>query len=423
MVIGVRFVHPIFYISLQGVRRMANIRRRSEKSWTLTVEAGYDVRGKRIRKYKTVRPPEELLKTKKKLQEWLEAEYHKFKAEVETGAYISPEKMVFSEFVKEWEQKYAVKELEESTITKHMRHLKNHILPVLGHMRICDIKPIHILNLLDGLKRKDGQKDENGNHIPLSSGMKYGVYDTIKNILARAVEWKLIPENPAANIKAPKVKYKKKLELQVYDEKEVEQIFRVLKNEPFHWRMFITLALATGMRRSELLGLEWPMVDLDNHTIQIKQVIVKTRKGPIIKEPKSKTSNRVISLPDSVVEEMKEYRRHWLKEKMRMRDRWKENKHEWVFCNTDGTYFYPETPSMWWIRFTRRNGIRHIGLHDLRHTSATLLINAGVHAKIISERLGHSSITITMDTYGHVLQKTDKAAANKIDDLFRVHDA
>jgi len=395
---------------------MANIRQRSEKSWTLTVEAGKGTK-RRNRKYKTVRPPEELLKTKKKLQDWLLAEYYKFEAEVKAGAYISPEKMILSEFVKEWGKKYAEKELEATTLTKYKFLIKSYVLPALGHMKISDIKPIHIVNLLDNLKRKDGKKDENGNALQLSDATKNDIYITIRNVFERAVEWKLIKGNPAASIKPPKRKTKK-TKLNVYSDEEIEKVFIALENELFHWRMFITLALAAGLRRSELLGLEWPCVDLENHTIEIRQAIVNTENGPKIKGPKSTNSFRTVSIPESVAEELKEYRRHWLKEKMRMRDIWVEDKREWVFCNVDGTHFQPGTPLTWWKRFTKKCGIRYIALHDLRHTAATLLINAGVHAKVISERLGHSGIRITMDTYGHVLKKADKEAANKINDIF-----
>ncbi|MGG1811014.1 MAG: tyrosine-type recombinase/integrase [Bacillota bacterium] len=97
---------------------------------------------------------------------------------------------------------------------------------------------------------------------------------------------------------------------------------------------------------------------------------------------------------------------------------WIEHEHEFVFCNENGKHYYPTTPTTWWKRFAERSGVRFIRLHDLRQTSATLLINKGVHAKIISERLGHSNIRITMDTYGHALQTADQEAANKLDSLF-----
>jgi integrase len=103
---------------------------------------------------------------------------------------------------------------------------------------------------------------------------------------------------------------------------------------------------------------------------------------------------------------------------VKIRSQGYEKEYEWLFCNEDGTHFYPTTPTTWWRRFTKRAGVRFIRLHDLRHTSATLLINQGVHAKIISERLGHSDIRVTMNTYGHAFQKADQEAANKLDSLF-----
>lgn len=390
---------------------MANIRKRGQNSFLLTVESGYDASGKRIRRTKTIKVLDEtLLKTKKKLQDYLTNEYHKFKTEVEAGEYIAPEKMTIEHFVIEWENKYAHKELSETTLSNYLTHIKNHILPAIGHKRIDQIKPIHIINLLDQMKRTDNSD------VPLAVRTKQDCYLTLRNIFERAIEWQIIKSNPVKDVKKPRIMNEK--EVTVYDEEEVEALFSSVENEPFHWRMFLTLALAAGLRRSESLGLEWSKVDLEKGTVDITQVIVKGRKGPLIKGPKSKRSKRIISLPSSVVEELKEYRLHWKKEKFKMGEQWIEHNHEWVFCNEDGTHFYPTTPTTWWRRFTKRTGVRFIRLHDLRHTSATLLINQGVHAKIISERLGHSDIRVTMNTYGHALQKADQEAASKLDGLF-----
>lgn len=390
---------------------MANIRPRGEKSFVLTVEAGYDANGKRERRYKTIKLEDKaLLKTKKKLNDYLEAEYHKFKTEVEAGEYIAPEKLTLELFVTDWETKYAVKELAETTLANYLSHIKNHILPAIGHMMLIQIKPMHIINLLDEAKRADGSDKL------LSERTKQDIYLALRNIFERAVEWKIIKDNPVNTVKKPRINEDQ--EVNVYDEDEISALFIAAENEPFHWRMFLTLVLAAGLRRSEALGLEWPMVNFDKGTIDIKQAITKGRKGPVIKGPKSKKSKRLISLPSSVINEFESYHLHWKKEKMKMRDMWVEEKYNWVFCNEDGTHFYPDTPTTWWTRFTKRVGVRYIKLHDLRHTSATLLINQGVHAKIISERLGHSDIRVTMNTYGHVLRKADQEAANKLDGLF-----
>ena len=390
---------------------MANIRKRGEKSFVLTVETGYNAKGKRNREYKTIRIEDAaLLKTKRKLNDYLEAEYHKFKKEVESGEYITPEKMTIDSFFGVWESKYALKTLSETTLTKHTTHLKNHILPEIGHKRIDQIKTMHLLDLIDGAKRKDGSDEE------LSSTTKLDIYNAVRSLFERAVEWKIIKENPVIGVPKPKVDDSK--EVNVYDEEEVAILFKAAQNEPFHWRIFVTLALAAGLRRSENLGLEWDFVNLTNGIIDIRQVIVKGRTGSVIKAPKTKKSKRLISLPESVTQELKEYHLHWKKEKLRMGDAWIEKDHAWLFCNEEGTHFYPTSPTKWWNRFTKRAGVRHIRLHDLRHTAVTLLINQGVHAKIISERLGHSNIQTTMNTYGHALRKADHEAANKLDNLF-----
>lgn len=393
---------------------MARIEKRGERSWRLEVSAGFDSEGKRIRYRKTITVEDDsLLKKEKKLREYLETELIKFRQEVEAGAYIKPEKMTFGQFVKEWEEKYAREHLSPGTLEAYKLHLKNHILPEFGNLSLDKIKPIHIVGFLSDLKK---HTIKNGNR--LSAGTIAYIYRVLRNVLERAVEWKLIKENPAASVRRPADK--KEREISVYSEEEVEKLFLSAQNELPHWRMFITLALATGLRRGELLGLEWKHVDFQTGTIRIEQSLSRGEKGkPMLKDPKSKHSIREISLPSSVIEELKAYRKQWAKEKLQLLDLWEEKEHEYVFCNEKGHPFYPTYPRVWWKRFTERAGVRYIRLHDLRHTSATLLINQGVHAKIISERLGHADVRTTMNIYGHALRSADKEAAEKINDLFK----
>jgi len=391
---------------------MANIRPRGSNSFLLTVEAGYDSKGKRIRKYKTIRVEDKaLLKTKKKLNDYLESEYHKFKTEVESGAYIAPEKMLFKDFTNEWIEKHANEHLAETTLSTRLSHLNNHILPALGNKRLDEIKPIHIIDFLNNLTRK------NEPNRPISSRTKQDVYITLSSVFERAVRWKVIQENPIRFVEKPKNPKDNKV-VNVYDEEEVISLFVAAEKEPFHWRIFLTLTLAAGLRRSECLGLEWDKIDFENRTMEISTAITRGTKT-VIKEPKTTSSKRVISLPKSVIAELIEYKQYYDSMKEACEDQWIENERQWLFCNIDGTHFYPTTPTTWWRRFTERAGVRHIRLHDLRHTSATLLINQGVHAKIIAERLGHSDIRVTMNTYGHALRKVDQEAADKLDNLFK----
>lgn len=389
---------------------MANIQQRGENSYCFTVSLGKGADNKYKRRTKTIKIEQKI--SPKKLKEFLEFEYAKFKQEVLAGEYIAPDKMHLNQFVGEWERKYATQELSETTLANYLTHLKNHILPVLGHMRIDQVTPIHIVSLLDGMKRI-GDSDK-----PLAIRTKQDTYLTLRNVFERAVDWQLIKTNPLKSVKKPRNTSEHEKEVNVYDEEEVKRLFLAAEKEPFHWRIFLTLALTAGLRRSENLGLEWSKIDFQGGTADITQVIVKGRNGAVIKGPKSRSSKRLISLPPSVLSELKEYHLHCRKERFRMGSRWIETKRDWLFFNEDGTHFYPTTPTNWWRKFTKRAGIRYIRLHDLRHTSATLLINQGVHAKIIADRLGHSDIRITMNTYGHALRSADQAAANTFENLF-----
>ncbi|MFJ7753187.1 tyrosine-type recombinase/integrase [Peribacillus muralis] len=389
---------------------MANIQSRGKDSYFFTVSLGKGADNKYIRRTKTIKIEQKM--TPKQLKEFLEFEYAKFKQEILAGEYITPDKMLFAQFIEEWQKKYASKELSETTVSTYSNHLKNHILPAIGHMRIDQIMPMHIITLLDGMKRVDDPSK------PLATRTKQDTYLAIRNVFERAVEWQFIKSNPVKSVKKPRNIDLVEKEVNVYDQEEVQLLLLAAEKEPFHWKIFLTLALTAGLRRSENLGLEWDNVNFKEGTIDIKQVVVRGRNGSVIKSPKTKNSKRLISLPPSVVDELKRYQLLCRKERLRMGEKWIVKDRDWLFFNEDGTNFYPTTPTTWWSRFIKRAGVRFIRLHDLRHTSATLLINQGVHAKIISERLGHSDIRITMNTYGHALRSADQAAANTFENLF-----
>ncbi|MGY5341729.1 tyrosine-type recombinase/integrase [Paenibacillus glucanolyticus] len=399
---------------------MANIQKRGENSWFFTVYTGKGPSGKYGRKTKTITVTDEaLLKTTKKLQNYLDDEYSKFRQEVEAGEYITPQRMTFDAFIKEWRSKYSIKHLEHKTRIAYESHLKKRILPTFGHMKLEDIKPLHIVDFLESLEKDGGRGDNKSGG--LSSGTIQINHRVLKNIFSRAVEWKIIKANPVMSVKKPKVVNK---EIIPYDEQEVSQLLQALEKEPFHWRMMVTLALTTGMRRGELLGLEWKHIDWKTGVIDVSQTLVQALKGEIIvKEPKTKNSQRKVSLPSSVLEELREYYAHRIKERDKLKDAWNgtdREGREWnfIFSHADGTPFHHERPYLWFRQFIQKNKLRYIRFHDLRHTSATLLINQGVHAKIISERLGHGNITTTMNIYGHALRSADQAAADKFDSLF-----
>jgi integrase len=391
---------------IRSVKKMAYIEKRGQDSYRLVTDAGFDQSGKRIRRTKTV---------KCKNQTEAKKELAKFVTEIEAGEYITPGKMTFASFVVEWKEKYALKQLAPSTYETYITLLENQILPAFGHKRTDQINTLQILSFLESLS-KDGMRSD-GKTGQLSSATIQFYHRILKNIFSRAVAWRVIKENPVANIKKPKVESKK---AKVYTEEQINILMDHISYEEPKWQMIITLAISTGMRRGEIIALEWDHVDLEKGKLYIQQSLTHSKeKGYIFKEPKTKNSIRTISLAPSVIEQLRQYKLYKNKEKLRLGDKWSEQERFLLFSTWDGKPMYPSTISSWWRKRLIKYGLPPISFHELRHTSATLLINQGVHMKTISARLGHSKIGITMDLYGHALDSADEAAANKFDHLFQ----
>ncbi len=394
---------------------MASIQKRGENSYLLVVETGYDAKGKRKRKTKTIRVEDPtLLRAPKRLENYLNEELLKFKIKVEAGAYIAPEKMRFKHFVQEWDLKFAQNQLAVTTRSKYMDHLNNHIIPYFDQMWMDKILTVHIEEFLIHLSmpgvRKDGKKDEG-----LSDRTISDAYDALKSIFKKAKDWKVIEENPMDSVEKPK--YKKK-EMNYYEEEEAEQVIIALYNDlSLMWRIYFLGAMIGGMRRGELTALEWKDIDFDKLTITVRQNIPKyVDKKPVIKEPKNGES-RVIGMPSWYMDELKEYKTKWDKNRniLTLKKEWEGGDYEFLFHAGSGKPLYFTTPTTKWNRFIKRNKLKHIRLHDLRHTMVTLLIQAGANMKAISNRAGHRDTKVTDSTYGHVTKSLNRDTAEKFD--------
>jgi integrase len=336
---------------------MASMQKRGKDSWLLVVHFGYDQHGKKIRKTKTI-------KTSSKRE--AEKELAKFCTEVETGAYISPEKMLLSAFVEEWEKTYAQGHLEANTLKTYRFALKNHILPHLGSIRLNQITTIQINSFLQQLDRKDGKEGD------LSANSRLYIYNVLNNIFGRAVAWKIL----------------------------------------------IQFALETGLRRGELLALTWNHIDFDQQTVTVSGSLIYDN-GTVIKGTKNVSSNRKVSLRNEFVTILKNFYQETQERKALLGDRWEEKERFYMFPNWEtGKALYPSTPTYWFRKFIERHDLKPLRLHDLRHLHATWLILNGVPLKVVSERLGHSKISTTSDIYGHVLPSADQAAAETLNSMF-----
>jgi len=302
--------------------------------------------------------------------------------------------------------------LAPKTLEMYTGLLRDRILPVLGHLKLEQIKPLHLVEFYNNLKesgiRLDGKSGSLSDHYILHH------HRLLRTMLQYAVKWQFIDSNPASRVDPPKVKRQQN---QVYDEHQLKALLQALEQEDIKYKVLIHLAVSTGLRQGELFGLEWKHIDFNNSTIRVCQSSQYIRgKGLITKEPKNETSKRVVTVPKSVMDLLKFYKVEQNKNRLRMGSKWHET--DRIFTAWDGRPMHPSSVSSWFPEFLRKHNLPKIRFHDLRHTAATLLIAQNVHMKTISSRLGHSNIQTTMDIYGHALKSTDKDAADKLNFLF-----
>lgn len=388
------------------------MRKRGKNSWLFTVDVGQEANGKIIREFKTVKVTDPaLLRAPKRLQEHLEAELTVFKLAALSGSYRRPEKLLMSQFLKEWENSFVNVFLEEKTKVSYLFHTKKRIEPHFGHMYMDQIKTMHILKFIEKLRAPNARLDGSG---PLKSASLVYNYRVLKSIFTKAMEWKIITDNPMSGVKKPKEDDVK--EMEVYNEKEIKQLFEALEFESLQLRTFVTLAITTGMRRGEIAGLEWSKIELDRGHLYITQSIPKLKdKEPILKPPKN-GKTRKIALSESTLEELRLLHAEREIEKSDLPDQWADGNHSFVFCHPDGMPYNPQWYTKKWTDFHRRHQLKPIRLHDLRHTSVSWMIYKKIHSEAIAKRVGHSNIKM-LEIYGHIFESVDQAAAAAFDDI------
>lgn len=379
-----------------------SIEKRGKNSYRLVVEGGRDANGKRIKYTRSI---------KVSSKRAAEKELAKFVTEVESGHYIDPSKLTFSQFVDRWIRDYAEKNLSPKTVQGYSRLLESRILPEFGHIKIDQIKPINIIDFYTKVK-EGGRLD--GKPGTISDNTLNHYHRILSAILQDAVEWQILSYNPVSRIKPPRFKRK---ETPYYDEEQTSTLLQALESEPLKFKILVILALFTGLRRGELMGLEWKDIDFEKGTLSVlRSSQYVPGKGIITKEPKNKTSKRNITIPPSIIVLLKQYKSVQNEERLKTGDLWQYSGR--LFVTWDGQPMHPDTPSRWFPKFLKRYNLDPLPFHGLRHTSATLLIAQGIPAKHISDRLGHANIATTMDIYGHSLQSADRESANRLEELY-----
>jgi integrase len=247
---------------------------------------------------------------------------------------------------------------------------------------------------------------------PLSPKSIRNTHVVLRKALADAERLGLVPRNAAAVAKPPVARRQPR---RTWSSEEVKEFFAAVAGE----RMFAAYVLlaTTGMRRGEVLGLRWPDLDLDAGELAVVHTITTTGYTPVVSTPKTNRSRRVVYLDDQTVRVLREHRRRQREERLAAGPAW-ENGMDLVFRDELGRPIHPDWFTREFARQVRLSGLPEIRLHDLRHTYATLALKAGVHPKIVSERLGHATVGVTLDLYSHVTPGIARSAADTVASKF-----
>ena len=375
-----------------------HIEKRGKNSYSIAISLGKDTdTGKYKYQWTTVKGTKK--ETEKRLSELLH--------QLDNGTFIKPGKTTLAEYLERWLKDYAWPNLAPRTAEGYQYIVRSHLIPSLGQIPLTQLKPEHLQRLYSE-KLSAGRFDGKGG---LSKRSVQYIHVTLHKALKNAVKLGMIGRNPADAVEPPRPQHH---EMQTMNESDIHIFLELAKSTPYYALFY--LALFTGMRRSELLALRWCDVDLLLCQLSVTRTIHQLHNGDIIfQQTKTDKSRRMVSLSPSTAIVLREHRE--LQEKMRQSLGLTLTDEDLVFCQIDGKPLLPDSITHAWMKLARRTGLKGIRLHDARHTHASLMLKQGIHPKIVQERLGHSSIQITLDTYSHVAPGLQQAAANRFDDI------
>ena len=370
--------------------------RKRGRAWELFVELPSDrVTGTRRRQTRTVNG------TKKEAQRLLT----ELMQQVNTGALVSASPhTTLGEFLPAW-LAYKATQVRPVTLRRYRGITERNVIPHLGDVPIVRMEPHHLLDLYAKLS-KEGRRD--GKAGGLSEATLTHVHRLLSQALRDAVRWGQVGRNVAQAVKPPRPAPQ---ELRALDSDGVNRLLGLAKELLYY--PAIELAAGTGLRRSEVLGLQWGDIDLMLMTLSVRRVLHQMTGGKFdFRRPKTPKSQRLVTLTPYTTMMLRTHR-----------ERQEEllggpvPDDRLVFSDPDGTPWRPDTLSHVFGRIARKAGLEGVRLHDLRHAHATLMLKDGIHPKVVSERLGHSTISITLDIYSHVLPGLQEEAAKRFDNI------
>ena len=367
-----------------------HIRKRGKNTWAIVIDIGTSKEGKRQQKWHSV----------KGSKKDAEKELRRLLGNIDTGVYVEPNKTTVADYLDQWI--IAIQPtVSRKTIERYTIIVEKHLKPNLGEHKLNKLQPLHIETYYS-----DALKSGNRlNRQPLSKQTVLHHHRVLREALNKAVKWQFIGRNPADLVDPPKPEKK---ERQTFSAQETLELLDKAKDNRLY--IPILLAVTMGLRRGEVLGLRWKDINFENNTLSVRQVAEETAlHGVKFKTPKTFKSTRSVALPQITVNELYQFKIQQTKNYLKLGIGL--NGDTLLFGGLKGSW-KPGQLTKAYADFRKRFSFKHVTFHDLRHTHATHLLCRNIHPKIVSERLGHSTISITLDTYSYVLPNMQEEAAS-----------
>lgn len=384
---------------------MASIDKRGD-SYRIRVSRGYDAAGKKLKPFQmNWTPPEGI--SEKKLEKELNRIAVEFEMKCREGEVCTESSMKLSQFCPMYLDLVS-DSLSPTTKETYARYIDQLIIPALGHMKVSEIKPVHVQRFI-----KQIQNTPKPNGDPPSAATVKRKLVCLQSIMRQAVKLGMIPTSPAdaKKLTLPKIVTP---EVEIFTKQEAAAILDALADEPLQFQACIQLAILTGARLGELVALKFSDVDFDNNKIKIERAAYKLKgQAQAVKPPKD-YDVRTVSITQectALIAMVQEEKKQLAAE---LGTAWHEE--DWILTQWDGTMMHKQTPSARFRKFLKKHGLKVRKFHALRHTSATLLLYSGVNIRQVQSRLGHGNITTTQ-RYLHAIKDADEEAVNALQNL------
>jgi integrase len=335
-----------------------------------------------------------------KTRQEVAAKLSKALADRESGLTFDADNVTVAEYLARWLSDSVRGTVRISTFERHEQIIRTHLAPAFGRMKLKTLTPAHVRSL-------HREKLEEG----LAPATVRKIHSTLHKALSQAVADGLIPRN-AADVKAPRPAPE---EMRPLSEAEARTFLETARETGDRFEALYVLAITTGLRRGELLGLRWDDADLVRGILRVGRALVREGGRHVVGETKTRRGRRQVNLTPRTVAALKAHRKGQLEQRVRVGSFYED--HGLIFSSEIGTPLNPENlvkrsfkPLLKWA------GLPEIRFHDLRHTCATLLLGRGVHPKIVQELLGHATIAMTLDTYSHYLPSMGDQASGAMGD-------